>query len=149
MSSAWKATLYRQVHNCMVHLYLVWELGCSGCGNEYCFRPPLCTLVRLNWANQLSGHERCMMTGVPDIGQGSNPRPSDLQLSSLPLDHDNRLLWLLVTYLCFHVDNIPVFPCCKNGSCSRMWILPQRLCHVNWTAQSCRHRWHSWNINME
>jgi hypothetical protein len=25
-----------------------------------------------------------------DIGQDSNPRPSDLQSSSLPLDHDNR-----------------------------------------------------------
>jgi hypothetical protein len=39
-----------------------------------------------------------MMTGVPDKGQGSNPRPSDLQSSSLPLGHDNRLICAICVY---------------------------------------------------
>jgi len=36
----------------------------------------LCARVfRPNWANQSSGHEQCVMTGVQDIGPGSNPWP--------------------------------------------------------------------------
>jgi hypothetical protein len=48
-------------------------------------------LVELNWTNKSLGHERCVMTGVRDIGQDSNPRPSDQQSSALSLDDNGRL----------------------------------------------------------
>jgi hypothetical protein len=41
----------------------------------------LCAHVRLNWANQSSGHERCVMTGVrngdtPTISKSPHAPPS-------------------------------------------------------------------------
>jgi hypothetical protein len=53
--------------NCVLYANKQNEIRClsSKKWNECCFRPPLCTLVRLNWANQSSGHDWCMLTGVP------------------------------------------------------------------------------------
>ena len=41
-----------------------------------CFMAPFCALFRLNWANQSSGHEWCIVTSVPDIGRGRTHDPA-------------------------------------------------------------------------
>jgi hypothetical protein len=72
---------------------------------EYCFRPPLCTLVRINWGNQSSGHERCVMTGVSHIGQGLNPWPSEGKHGYYYHGKNPNMVWLPYTSLHTHQYN--------------------------------------------
>ena len=58
------------------------------------FRPALCTLIRLNWANQLWEHEWWMMTGVSDWAGG---KPSTLYSAVQCLIY--RPWWLAYIFL--------------------------------------------------
>jgi hypothetical protein len=83
------------------------------------FWPSMWILVKLNWANQSSGHELCPMTSVPDVGEGSTREPA---ISSpkhyLPLDQDDPRFGAVFTFVVCIMKVLLVHDGVKHASSS-------------------------------
>ena len=73
------------------------------CYHVVCFRPPLCTLFRLNWAKQALGTMRwkLMMKQRPWVG--SNQQSSDQKSITLLLDYYVHSFWWSNQLICLYL----------------------------------------------